>query len=144
LFNFTQFIEWPDRANPPKGPPLAIGIVGEDPFGAVLDETVKGETSQGRSLAVRRFAAGAAPEGCIILFFSRSEKERIPGWLRAMKGKPVLTVSEVEDFCRLGGMIRFIVVAGKVRFEINPEAAQQGGLRISARLLQLARIVKSG
>src|SRR5690242_16233871 len=94
LFNFAQFVEWPSRAFADKSSPIVIGIVGEDPFGAVLDQVVKGEAVRGRPIVVRRYAAGETPDDCQILFISHSEAARVDTLLQGVNTRPVLTVSE--------------------------------------------------
>jgi len=143
VFNFVQFVDWPAAAFAAAESPLIIGVIGEDPFGPVLDATVKGEKINGRSLAVKRLAANDDPAACHVLFVSRSEQDRVGSLLERLKGAPVLTVSEQDGFARRGGVINFITLENKVRFEINPSAARRAGLSISSKLLNLARNVSS-
>jgi hypothetical protein len=86
----------------------------------------------------------ASLQNCHILFLSQSEKERLPRILGTVRGVPVLTVSETRHFLEAGGMINFVHVDGRVRFEINEAAAQQGGLKISSQLLALATRTEAG
>ncbi|HWD20786.1 MAG TPA: YfiR family protein [Verrucomicrobiae bacterium] len=142
LFNFAQFVEWPSQSFAATNAPLTIGIVGDDPFGDLLDGLIKDERVAAHPLVVKRFGAGAAPGACQILFVSRSEKDRLPALLGSMKERPILTVGESEQFNERGGMIRFLMEDGKVRFEINPRAAERAGLRLNSNLLRVARIVQ--
>lgn len=144
LFKFTQFVEWPARAFTATNAPLVIGIIGDDPFGGDLDETVRGEFVNGHPLLVRRFSRGVKPAGCHLVFISASEQSRMPRLLARFKNAPVLTVSALEGFCQQGGMINFYLQDNKVRFEANPPAAARCGLKVSSRLLALARVVTSG
>lgn len=139
LYNFAKFIEWPSGA--PSGP-IKIGILGEDPFGATLDGTVKGKTANGRSLVIRRLKRTQDARSCHIVFVSRSEKGRFAEILEAVKGAPVLTVADTERFAHRGGMLNFYLEQNRVRFEVNVTAAEQARLKISSKLLRLARIVK--
>lgn len=143
LLNFGKFVEWPAESfAEDRG--LQICVLGEDPFGDTLDATVSGRSVGRREVEPRRVASAAAARGCEIVFVSRSEKARMDEILGALRGQPVLLVGEVERFARRGGMINFVEVDQKIRFEINEEAAKQAGLRISSQLLKLATIVEGG
>jgi hypothetical protein len=144
LFNFTQFVQWPESAFRDAGEPICIGVLGEDPFGKALDETVGGERSGRRDLIVRRSRAVSELKDCQLLFISKSERGRLAPILSEVESTGVLTVSEVEGFARLGGTINFYLEGNRVRFEINPDGAQKAGLRISSQLLSLGKIVASG
>lgn len=140
LYNFSKFIEW--REPPPDGEPFVIGIVGADPFGDVLEQTVGEKTVNNRPLAVRRYANLKELRPCHILFVSASERGRLGPLLESVEGSGTLTISEIDSFANLGGMINFVIENNKVRFEINPEAVARAGLRVNAQLLKLARIVR--
>jgi len=140
LFNFSKFIEWTTPL--PQGEPFVIGIVGVDPFGDLLEQTVRNKTINGRSLVVRRYSNVKQLGPCHILFISASERNRLGSILQAVAGTGTLTVSEIESFAALGGMINFVLENNKVRFEINPEATARSGLQVNAQLLKLARVVR--
>lgn len=144
LFNFTQFVEWPPPAFETATSPIVIGILGSDPFGAYLDDTVKNETINGRPLSIERYTKVEDVKLCHVLFISRSETPRLQQILTGLKNKNILTVSEIENFSRLGGMIRFTTVENKVRLRINLEATKAANLTISSKLLRPAEIVASG
>src|SRR4051812_30746309 len=141
LFNFAQFVEWPPEAFPDPQAPLVIGILGKDPFGNFLDETVHGERVRGRGFRVDRYRRVDDVKDCQILFISRSEAKRLEGILAALKGRPILTVSNGEDFERAGGIIRFILDESKIRLSIDLEAAQTARLTFSSKLLRSAEII---
>jgi hypothetical protein len=119
-----------------------IGILGADPFGEVLEQTVGEKTVNDRPLAVRRYASLKQLRPCHILFVSASERSRLGPLLESVEGSGTLTISEIDSFASLGGMINFVIENHKVRFEINPEAITRAGLRVNAQLLKLARIVR--
>jgi hypothetical protein len=144
LFNFVQFVEWPASAYAAPDSPIVIGIVGEDPFGAALDDAVKGEKVSGRSLAVRRFKAGDDLTACHLLFIPKSVQDPTGDLLQKLHGRPVLTVSETPGFAEKGGVLNFVMADKKVRFEANPQTAARQGLKISSKLLQLSRVVDGG
>lgn len=143
LFNFVKFVEWPAVAFTNASAPYVIGIVGEDPFGSMLEEALAKQVVNGRSFVVRRLSAQADPEGCHVLFISRSEKGRLREIFKAVGTRPILTVGESERFGQAGGMLNFILVQGQVKLEANPAPASAAGLQISSKLLAAAKTVKS-
>lgn len=144
LFNFAQFVEWPPQAFPDAQTPLVIGVLGRDPFGAYLDETVRGETVNNRSLVVQRYGRVEDINTCHILFISRSEGDRLEQILARLRGRSILTVADAEGVAVPGVMIRLVTVENKIRLRINLEVAQAADLRISSKLLRPAEIVTSG
>jgi uncharacterized protein DUF4154 len=144
LFHFAQFVEWPASAFPNSQTPLVIGILGEDPFGPYLDETVRGEMVNDRPLVVRRYRSVEEITTCHILFISRREDRRLRGILDSLRGRSVLTVSDADRFATLGGMIRFVTDHKRIRFRINLEAARAASLTLSSKLLRPAEIVPAG
>lgn len=139
LFNFLQFVEWPAEAFTAEAAPIRIGILGDDPFGPMLEETVRGETIRQRPLEVRRGRRIDDLGGCHLLFISRSEQGRVGGILQEVGQAPVLTVSDLDGFADRGGGIRLFLVGKKVRFEINAEAVQKQRLKVSSQLLSLGK-----
>ena len=142
LYNFINYIEWPEQSLPPAGGVLTIGVVGENPFGPSLDP-LNGKQIKGRTLAVKQVSSPADLKNCQIVFISASEKERFPQILESLKDARIVTVSEIDGFAEHGGVINFYSDRNKVRFEINHELARSKGLTISSELLKLARLVKS-
>ena len=142
LYNFAKFIEWPTEAF--SNGHLVVGLIGDDPFGSALDQTINGKSINGRQLIIRRFKWGQNLRDCHILFIASSERKRLPQILESLRGARVLTVGELDKFCQQGGLINFILEENKVRFEINLDVAEQAGLKISSKLLALARSVKGG
>ncbi len=141
LFNFSQFVEWPATAFPDAQAPFVIGVLGEDPFGAYLDETVLGEKAAGHSVVVRRFRRVEDVDTCHILFVARSESGRLTQILAGLRGRSVLTVGDMDSFTEHGGIIRFITENSRVRMRINLEAAKAVKLTISSKVLRPAEIV---
>ncbi|HVU25661.1 MAG TPA: YfiR family protein [Opitutus sp.] len=141
LYNFTQFVDWPPTAFAEDGSPLIIGVLGEDPFGEVLDETVRGESIDHRPLVVRRFRQVEDIDQCHVLYIAQSESSRLAAILRQLAHRSILTVSDVPGFARSGGMIRFITADNRVRLRIDQVAARAAGLTISSKLLRPAEIV---
>lgn len=140
LYNFTQFTQWPANAFSGTNSPVVIGVLGKDPFGNILDETVRGETMHGRPLVVQRYNHAEDIKECHVLFVSASEGNLAPVF-NGMQNRPVLTVGETDNFVLSGGIIRFAIVDNKIRLRINLDAAKRANLTISSKLLRLADIV---
>jgi len=139
LYNFAKFVEWPAEALSPTTDVVVIGVFGEDPFGAILEQTLEGKTCcHDRRLVARRFRRGKDATSAQILFIGASEDGRLADILANLDGASVLTVSDIDHFTDRGGMIGFRREANKVRFEINADAAAHAGLTISSQLLKLA------
>lgn len=139
LLNFGKFVEWPSG----KGD-LEICVLGEDPFGSTLDDTLSGRKIGARPVRARRIDDAGSARSCAILFVSRRGNDGLDAVVSAVKGSPVLLVGEQDRFAKRGGMINFVEVDQKIRFEINETAAKQAGLKISSQLLKLATIVDGG
>ena len=139
LYNFARFVEWPFESFQRSNEPLTICVLGIDPFGSSLDDTVAGRAIEGRSLAVRRISSIRQIAGCHVLFVSSAESKRSPPALAEIRTPGVLTVGDSGAPEMDGLIINFRLEGGKVRFAINLEAADRGRLRISSRLLSLAR-----
>jgi hypothetical protein len=143
LFNFGKFVAWPPVA--PADSPFLICILGQDPFGPVLDHTIAGETVKGKPVQDKRIARPQDATGCSILYISSSESGRLSKILSVIQGAPVLTVSDIPDFVQQGGMIQFVLRDGRVRFEVNLAPAQSNGFSMSSELLKVAvHVVRGG
>ena len=141
LFNFLKFVEWPhDPAADPHGK-WVIGFVGDTPVGDELTRLVEGKNVLGRDLLVNKFQASDNLRGCNILFISESEKKRLPSILAALRGSSVLTVADMDNFIGSGGMIQFVVDDARVRVAIDVGATSRAHLKVSSKLLTLARVV---
>jgi len=135
LYNFVKYVEWPDTS---KGR-ILICVAGQNPFGTELESLVRNERVHGVPLATEVILEGR--RDCDVLFTPSTAN--IPVYLKAVAGLPTLTIGETPRFVQQGGMIGFYPDGVNVRFEINPAAVARGQLRISSRLLQLARIVET-
>ena len=140
LYNFTLFVEWPAEAFTGNDSPLTVCILGKSPFGDALD-SLRSKTAKKRKLVIRQINRVEEMGNCNVLFISTSEKMHLPNILAALKNQKVLTVSDMDGFAQAGGIINFVTLEDKVRFEINLKAAQQSKIKISSQLLKLARDV---
>jgi hypothetical protein len=143
LFNFAQFVDWPPAAFTEDSAPLAICVLGNDPFGSYLDDIVRGEQVNSRRLTVQRFRAPEEIKSCQVLFVSRSESRNLEKTLASAREMDALTVSDADDFAARGGMIQLATESGKIRIKINLSAAKASSLIISSKLLRSAEIVAS-
>ncbi|MBI4523505.1 MAG: YfiR family protein [Deltaproteobacteria bacterium] len=143
LYNFAKFVDWPSKAF--SNPRAAFGfcVLGEDPFGSDLEDVVKGKTVNERESALKRIRGLQGLDGCHIVFVSPSEQERYAQILRSLRNAPVLTVGETAEFTKMGGIISFYLDGDRIRLEINIDAGERAGLKISSRLLKLARVVRA-
>jgi hypothetical protein len=141
LYNFALFTEWPAHAFPGKDSPLIIGIFGDDPFGAAIDQVVENEAVNGRKLLVQRYRRLQDVQACHILFISRSEADRVDRILAALKQSPILVISDIERFAANGGMVAFVNQGSRVQLEINRSALREGKISLSSKLLRLPGVV---
>lgn len=141
LFNFARFTTWPDAAFASSSTPMALCVLGHDPFGAALDRALANETIGGRPLAARRLASADAVDGCQLLFVDAAAAATHAAFLRTLATRAILTVGDDEAFVRRGGMVGFHRDGDTVRIAANPEAVRRGGLTMSSQLLRLTRIV---
>jgi hypothetical protein len=137
LYKFGPFVDWPSEAFAGPTAPFIVCVVGEDPFGAALDEAVRGQTVQGRPVAVRRLTGVSGETGCQVLYLGRLKTQTTAEALKAVRAEPVLTVTD-ERLGGAGGIVHFVLRDGRVRFSLNPTAAQTAGLTLSSKLLALS------
>lgn len=142
LYNFTQFVEWPAESFSSTESPFVIGVLGKNTFGTYLDEVIEGETVAGRPIVIKYYESALPEIGeCQILFIQKTFPD-ITKATQLASGKPILTVSDRENFMKQSGMLRFYVESGKIRFEINQDLSSQSGLAISSKLMRLATLYK--
>jgi len=142
LYNFARFVGWPATAGAAKSDSFAICVLGQDPFGPVLDAVVAGETINGKAVSAKRVLKPQDAVGCRVLYISSSEDGRLKEILAALDKAGVLTVSDIPQFSQRGGMIQFIQESNKIRFEVNLASAGAAGLTLSSELLKVAVTVR--
>ena len=140
LYNFCRFIDWPARAFGSPDDPMVIGVFGENPFGRMIENTVKGETLRGRRLRVEYYRRPSDLDRCHVLFVSASETNRADEIIAAVAGRSVVTVGETDSFLDRGGMIALTADQNRVRLRINPAALRAENLAASSKLLRVAEI----
>jgi YfiR/HmsC-like len=143
LYHFGDFVTWPSNASAAHPKQFPICILGHDPFGSTLDNMVKGSAIAGAPILARRVTSAKDATSCRIVFVSSSEARHLEGDLADLRGSPILTVSDIPDFDVRGGMVQFVLIDRRVRFEVNLSPAQKAGLRLSSQLLKVAVSVRS-
>ena len=138
LCSFAEFVDWPP---PATDAPVTIGILGDDVFRKLVEATAKERPLQTKAILVKPVSGIEEALLCRIVYIGASERKNLDAIIRALSASTVLTVSDIQDFAQRGGMIGFTLEENRVRFEINVEAAERANLRVSSRLLKLARIV---
>lgn len=141
LLKFLDFVDWPPAAIERADGPFVIGVLGSKTLGDALDRIAAGRRVNGHPVHVRVVSHDESAAGLQMLFVGHAENSRLAGFASATDGQPLLLVAEFESALAQGAMINFIVVDDKVRFDVSLRAAERGGLKISARLLAVARTV---
>jgi len=144
LYYFATFVAWPEPPSSPDASAIVIGILGDDPFGDVLEDTVRDKKVGDRPIRIRRFESLKEARQSHILFVPASERDNLPGILSSLEGTSVLLVGESPGFASNGGHIGFVTEAKKVRFEISLEAVKRSGLKMSAQLIKVGKVVEGG
>jgi hypothetical protein len=139
MYNFVKFVDWPSASAHREH--FVVAVVGEDPFGPLLDQTFAGKKVQDRALLVKRVARPEDAGEADLLFVSSSEAARLPQILSRFEGTPTLTVGEMDNFITRGGMVGFRLEEDVVRFDINLDRVGQARLKMSSQLIRVARKV---
>lgn len=142
VYNFGKFVKWPTDAAASRGGAFTICVLGNDPFGTVLQSTLAGESIGGKLVAIKRVALAQAAASCHILFLSTAQETKLDSILAALNQASVLTVSDIREFSQRGGMIQFVLQGDRVRFEINRANAEGDGLTLTSDLLKVAAVVR--
>jgi len=142
LYNFIKFIQWPATAFETKDSEFVIGIYGYDPFKNTLKEVLANNTVQNRKLVIKYFKTPDEIKNCHLLFISDVDEEELSIIIKKINKTPVLTVgNNIKNFCLLGGIINFTKQDAKHRFVINNNQAVNANLKISSKLLFLAKTI---
>lgn len=139
LYHFAQLVDWPAGSLEPSS--LSLCVLGDDPFQGELERSVEGKSVGTRSVHVRHVRETKDLRSCQIAFLGKNEDKRLAGALTELGMAPVLTVGDGDTFAQEGGMIGFAFDGNKIRFNINLDSAQRAGLKISSKLLLLAKQV---
>jgi hypothetical protein len=140
IFNFTKFIDWPASAFSAPESPFIIGVVGKQSISSYLQEAIAGEYAAGRTIMIKHYSSPKDIRNCHILYIGSEDPEKVKSILATTQNQNILTVGDSPNFLRWGGMVRFFTEKGKIRLEINSDAARSSGIRISSKLLSVASI----
>jgi hypothetical protein len=138
IYNFAKFVDWPAATNAPPGSPIIIGLLGENVFHDDITTVINGKNVNNHPLQFHQYRSIEEVTNCQILFISPSEQKHFIQIIAELHHASILTVGETDHFIEDGGMIDFVVVEKKIRFQINNDAAKKAGLTISSKLLSLA------
>jgi hypothetical protein len=141
IYNFAKFVSWPQEAAEEPSATLVFCYVADDPATTVFDK-LDGKTVRGRKIKVVAYQDETSLAQCQIIFFATQDKERIQKILGQAKGRPILTIGEVDGFTQWGGIIDFFEELDRLRFKVNLTAARREGLKMSSQLLGSAQIVE--
>lgn len=145
IYNFAKLVEWPESAFERQDTPLILGLLGEDTMTRSLS-ALENKMVRGRPISIKQLPSLNAANQCHILYIAANQPHPLETILSVFRDLPCLTISSMEGFARRGGMINFIYINQKIRFEINLGATRIADLKVSSRLLKIAAIVgeKSG
>jgi hypothetical protein len=139
LYNIVSFVTWPPDAFGGPGDPIRLCVFEKDPFGAKLDNAIRGAVSEQHPMVAERIGSVEMISRCHLVFVPRDSADWADQVRRAAAQRPILIVGESDDFLQHGGMIAFVIEGGRVRFDVNVQNATSQGLKMSSRLLQVAR-----
>jgi hypothetical protein len=143
LFNFSRFVVWPARGAETANESFAICVLGRDPFGSSLTATIARETVAGKNVVAKQIVSPQDAGHCQVLFISSSEDRRLKQILEVLGTESILTVSDLPRFTERGGMVQFVLVENRVRFEVNSATTERAGLTLSSELLKVAANVRT-
>lgn len=143
VYNLAKFTEWPADAMPPTRVFTAC-VFGDDAIAEALTKIVKGRLVGTKEVSVSRVRLDGPLKSCQLLYISRASSAQLAAVLAAVRGAPVLTISDIDDFATLGGVARLFVENGRIRFDLNPDVARRTRLRLSSDVLALAAHVRGG
>jgi YfiR/HmsC-like len=146
LFKFAKFVDWPESSFSSPQSPFVVCVIGKDPFGPSLDESLRGKTIEDRNVEVARFPNvgainSATAQACKISFVSASEQQHLREVIASFQKANTLLIGDAVGFAASGGAIEFVLEDGRIRFAINVDAVDRAGLKVNSRLLALATIV---
>ena len=135
IFNFIKFTKWPDDGD------ISVCILGSDPFGSDI-KPMEERKVRNKNISVTNKTRGSKISSCDVLFVGASEENNLRAVLNSVEKKSILTISEIDDFIARGGMIGFISKSSKVEFEVNTKSLEKSNLKLSSKLLELAKKVE--
>jgi hypothetical protein len=144
LYKFAGYVEWPPGVFASEDSPIVVGVIGNDDLEEVLSHMIVGKTVNGRPLVTRRLEAGSPLQGVHMLFVGALDTTRLQAIGDAVRGKPVLVVSDARQERALDSMISFDLIDRHLRFDVALKPAATSGLELRALMLTAARRVTRG
>ena len=141
VVNFLRFVEWPPANVAPAQAPLVVAVLGDRRFVDDLREYAADQSVSGHSIEVKAVERPEEARGAHVLFIGTSESANVPAIVKLAENCALLTVGDTDGYARAGVILNLYTVDSRIRIEANPAAANRSGLRLSAHLLRIARIV---
>jgi len=138
IYNFIDYVHWPETE---FEEPFKIGLLGQSPLEDPLREIAKKRSSEGREMQVEMYDTIENIKECHLIFITQEHKENLDSLSAQLQGQNILTISDTPGLAKQGVSINFVLVKGKLKFEINRHALNKANLRASAQLLKLAILV---
>jgi hypothetical protein len=142
IYNFAQFTQWPESAFASNDSPFVLAFIGDTDLESALQQVLSGKAIAGHPIVLKHLDSANQISSCHLLFVPESQDNHLDEIFNAIGNQPILTVGETTKFMLAGGVIRLFIADGRIRFEIDPDAADKAGLRLSSRLMSLATIFK--
>jgi len=139
--NFARFTAWPTNAFSSEDSPFVVGILGHNPFGSLMEQTVRGEKINHHKIVLETYKNVGDITHCNMLFITQSEAGLLPEIVRTLKARPILTVADLPDAAANGVCVQFVTENNKIRFRVNINSVKEAHLSMSSELLRLAEIV---
>lgn len=139
IFKFFKFFEWNNSDSTIPKQPFRIGVIGDSPIYAALENLSK--ISGGEGIIPKKINVGDSLEGLHLLFLSKSSSDSLQKVTQESQSLNILTVGEETSFCLKGGAVNFVIENEKVKFEINRQAVKKAGIKVSSRILKAAKLV---
>lgn len=140
IYNFAKFTDWPQEAFESADSPLRVCVLGTNTLGTAIS-TIVGKTVKTRPVVASQIPDAKLSAGCHVIFVSKTKRSELPAILDVLHARPLLLISDMPNFARLGGTINLYKRKSRLRFKINLEAAGKAGLRLSSKMLKLGEIV---
>jgi hypothetical protein len=143
MYNFAKFVDWPVNTFDSQAQPIVFCVLGQTPLSGALEQALAGKVVDHRPLLFRQLTDSKQAGKCQVLFIGSPDRKPLRQILDEVRSFNLLTVGEVEGFTNQGGVIRFVLDAGRVRLEFNLDAADDAKLRISSKLLSLGKTIRT-
>lgn len=142
MLKLGAFVDWPDRSFESPSSPINLCVIGDDPFGSLIERAAQGQQVKGRPFVIQRQRTATPDLRCHIMFAGGSVAQSVSDALAVVHGTPTLTITDAGSRSGAKGIVHLLIHENRVRFEIDERAAADHGLSISSKVLSLAIAVK--